>query len=129
MTIYTAVGLPNLGWMVPFGVEPFGEGQNISGAKLDTISAPLAAAIDDMHDALGNVDDLGIEGHTPEFHGVFLLFRSATKPQHVAFSCNAASSGQPMKPWGIATGGSRMKLDLFYLPGRFEQINNIYYPI
>jgi hypothetical protein len=69
VAIHTAVGLQHLGGVISFLVEPFGESQDVAGAKLDTISAPFAPVLYDMNDAFGDVDDLGIQGYAPELHG------------------------------------------------------------
>ena len=77
MAIYTAVDLQHFGGVIPLLVEPLGESQDVTGAKLDTISAPFAAVLDDMYDAFGDVDDMGIQGYAPELHGICPYLLSA----------------------------------------------------
>ena len=54
--------------MVPFFVELFGKRQDAPRAEFDAVTASLAAFLDNVDNALGDIDDIRIKGYAPEFH-------------------------------------------------------------
>jgi hypothetical protein len=68
VAIDAPLGLQHFGRVVPFFIETGGKGQDVLGAELDTIAAPLAPIFDDVNHTLGNLNGLGIQWYAPELH-------------------------------------------------------------
>jgi hypothetical protein len=54
--------------VISLAVEPGREIEDRLGAELDAVTAPLAAVFEDVDDAMGDLNLLGIQWNTPKGH-------------------------------------------------------------
>ena len=68
MAVHTLVRFLDHRRVISLEVEPSRKVQNRLGAKLYTIAAPFASVVEDMHDALGDLNLPGIQWSSPKVH-------------------------------------------------------------
>jgi hypothetical protein len=76
--------------MISPGIGILGKGQHMLGAELNTKTASLTAVIDDMHNAVCDLDAVFIQGLSPESHrpsSACLVIRVYRYPAITAGSC------------------------------------------
>jgi hypothetical protein len=68
MTVHALIRLLDRRRVISLAVEPWREVEDRLGAELDAVTAPLAAVFEDVDDAVGDLDLIGIQWNTPKGH-------------------------------------------------------------